>query len=160
VIRSEPRTNGHTSETVGLDPLTGVWNRTGFIAAATPVFVSCRRRNAPIALAYFDFQLTRDHADDASSVDRILLGMAELLRRTFRTSDVIGRVDRFRFAVLLSDCIDDALAAVDGVRGLTDATAPERLTLTAGMVRGTNHATLDDLMRATDAHIRSIMRAE
>ena len=158
MIRNKARTNGHTRETVGLDKLTGVWNRAGFVAAATPLFVSCQRRESPIALAYFEFHVVDAAAADDTTVDQVLLTMAELMRKAFRASDVIGRVDRLRFAVLLSDCTDEALAAIDGVRALTDATAPQRLTLSAGMVRSAPGGTLDDLMQAADAHTRELKR--
>ena len=158
MIRNKARTNGHTRQTAGIDKLTGVWNRPGFVAAATPMFVSCQRRESPIALAYFDFHVIDATAADDPTIDRILMAMAELMRKAFRASDIIGRVDRLRFAVLLSDCTDEALAAIDGVRALTDATAPQRLTLTAGMVRSTSDGSLEDLMRAADIHTRDIKR--
>jgi diguanylate cyclase (GGDEF)-like protein len=146
--------NGHTSETVGIDDLTGVWNRAGFVAAATPMYVSCQRRDSPIALAYIDF----DHADSARSpeqdatIDRVLMMMAGQLRKAFRASDLVGRIDTFRFAVLLTDCTDEALAAIDGVRALSDdLSSLSGLTLTAGMVRSAASGTLDDLMLAADA---------
>jgi diguanylate cyclase (GGDEF)-like protein len=158
VIRNKARTNGHAKQTVGIDNVTGVWNRAGFIAAATPMFVSCQRRDSPIALAYFDFHTADETANEDETVDRILMAMGDLLRKAFRASDIIGRVDTLRFAVLLADCTDEALAAIDGVRALTDATAPQRLTLTAGMVRSVPNGTLDDLMEAADVRTREIKR--
>jgi diguanylate cyclase (GGDEF)-like protein len=159
VIRNRARTNGHTSEKVGVDELTGAWNRAGFIAAATPMFQSCQRRDAPIALAYFDFDGADGPAPDNATVDRVLMTMAELMRKAFRASDIVGRLDTWRFAVLLPDCTDEALAAVDGVRALTAASdAPRALTLTAAMVRNTTGGTLDDLMRAADGRAREMKR--
>jgi diguanylate cyclase (GGDEF)-like protein len=162
VIKNKARTNGHTTEKAGIDDLTGLWNRAGFVAAATPMFQSCQRREAPIALAYFDF-----HSNDPSgsvaegpAVDQVLLAMAQLMRKAFRTSDVIGRLAQLRIAVLLPDCTEEALAAVDGVRALSAATdAPDALALTAGMVRSAPGANLDDLMRAADVHARDLRGA-
>jgi diguanylate cyclase (GGDEF)-like protein len=158
VIRNKARTNGHTKQTAGIDKLTGAWNRPGFIAAANPLFISCQRRESPIALAYFDFHATDESVTADGTVDRILMAMGELLRKAFRASDVIGRIDTLRFAVLLGDCTDEALAAIDGVRALTDATEPQRLTLTAGMVRSAPKGTLEDLMEAADVRTRAIKR--
>jgi GGDEF domain-containing protein len=158
VIRNKARTNGHTRQTVGIDKLTGAWNRAGFIAAATPIFASCERRKSPIALAYFEFHLSEAAAADQTTIDRVLMSMVELMRKAFRASDIVGRVDKLRFAVLLADCTDEALAAIDGVRALTDATAPQRLTLTAGMVHSAPNGTLDDLLRAADLHTLEIER--
>jgi len=160
--RVNGQANGHTSETVGIDDLTGVWNRAGFVAAATPMYVSCQRRESPIALAYFDF----DHADSARSleqdatIDRVLMMMAGQLRKAFRASDLVGRIDTLRFAVLLTDCTDEALAAVDGVRALSDdLSSLSGLTLTAGMVRSAASGTLDDLMLVADAKLKELKQA-
>jgi diguanylate cyclase (GGDEF)-like protein len=153
--------NGHLPDAVGIDELTGVWNRAGFVAAATPMYVSCQRRNSPIALAYFDF----DHADSSRSpeqqatIDRVLMMMAGQLRKAFRASDLVGRVDTFRFAVLLTDCTDEALAAVDGVRALSDdLSSLSGLTLTAGMVRTAASGTLDELMFAAEAKLTELKK--
>ena len=164
-MRNNTRTNGHANETTrqkaGIDELTGVWNRAGFVTAATPMFVSCQRREAPLALAYFDFHTTDETqtAPEDTTVDRVLMAMADLMRKAFRASDIIGRVDKLRFAVLLADCTDEALAAIDGVRALTDdPSSPQELTLTAGMVRSAPGGTLEDLMRDADVRTREIKR--
>ena len=150
--------NGHARPVAGIDELTGVWNRAGFVAAATPMFVSCQRRESPIALAYFDFDAADDapSADQSATIDRILMTMAGQLRKSFRASDVVGRVDTFRFAVLLTDCTDEALAAVDGVRALSDnLSSLSGLTLTAGMVRSAA-GTLEDLMLDADQKMKEL----
>ena len=161
MVASKTRTNGHTRPIVGIDELTGVWNRAGFVAAATPMFVSCQRREAPIALAYFDFKsanTTRSAAENAA-IDQVMLAMAGQIRAAFRGSDIIGRVDTFRIAVLLADCTEAALAAVEGVRALTDeATSPFGLTLSAGMVRSSPGGTLDQLMLDADVRMKELER--
>jgi GGDEF domain-containing protein len=158
-MRSKTRTNGHTRQKPGIDELTGAWNRAGFVAAASPMLLSCQRRAAPVSLAFFQF-----HADaavmDPKTVDQVLLGMAELTRKAFRATDIVGRVDPLRFVVLLPDCTDDALNAIDGVRALTDATAPQRLTLTAGMVISTPDGTLEDLLHAAEIRARELDTAD
>jgi GGDEF domain-containing protein len=160
-MRSKMSTNGHkrVSEKAGLDELTGVWNRAGFLAAATPVFLSCQRRDAPVSLAFFEFRTDARRPPDPTTIDKVLMGMAALTRKAFRASDVAGRVDPLRFVVLLGDCTDDALMAIDGVRALTDATAPERLTLTAGMVSSAPGGTLEDLLSAAELRARELDEA-
>ena len=150
-----------TREVVGLDELTGVWNRPGFVTAGTPLFVSCQRRATPTALAYFDFHaadVTARAVSDAVT-RRSLVAMADLLGKAFRTSDVIGRVAPLRFAVLLGDCTDEALAAVEGVRAVTGGTrSPDGLALSVGMVRSGTASTLEALMREGDERIYEIKR--
>jgi GGDEF domain-containing protein len=155
-MRSKTSTNGHTRQKPGIDELTGAWNHAGFVAAATPLLLSCQRRDAPVSLAFFEFRADAAVAADPATVDQVLLGMAELTRKAFRATDVVGRVDPLRFVVLLPDCTDDALNAIDGVRALTDATAPQRLTLTAGMVSSTPDGSVEDLLHAAEVRAREL----
>jgi len=159
VIRTNARTNGHTSESVGFDALTGVWNRSGFVAAATPMFLSCRRRGAPMALAYFDFDPGGSSPDlelDAS-MDLVLMAMAQQMRGSFRATDIVGRVEPLRFAVLLTDCTDAALKAVEGVRVVADdAHSSLGISLAVGMIRATSEANLEELMLATDDRLQAV----
>ena len=159
-MRSKTRTNGHTREKPGIDDLTGAWNRAGFVAAATPLLLSCQRRDAPVSLAFFEFRADAALAADLKAVDQVLLGMAELTRKAFRATDIVGRVDLLRFVVLLPDCTDDVLNAIDGVRALTDATAPQRLTLTAGMVSSSPDGTVEDLLRAAEVRAQELHAAD
>lgn len=64
-----------------------------------------------------------------------------------------------RFAVLLPDCTDAALAAVDGVRTLTDEST-KILKLAAGMVRSIKGGTLDDLMFAASEPTKQVKREQ
>jgi GGDEF domain-containing protein len=159
--RANGQTNGHAAQTVGIDELSGAWNRAGFVAAANPLFVSCQRRGAPVALAYFDLHAS-DRAQSVekdAAVDRVVVALAEQLRKAFRASDVIGRVDTACLAVLLSDCTDAALEAVHGVRALEDeATTRFGLTLTAGIVRSTTGGTLHKLMLDAAARVKELKR--
>jgi diguanylate cyclase (GGDEF)-like protein len=154
-------TNGHTGEKIGIDGLTGVWNRAGFVAAATPMLLSCQRREAPVALGYFDVLAPHaPHAPRVSgdrTIDRVLMAVAQQMRKTFRDCDIIGRVDTLRFAVLFADCTDEALAAAEGVRAVTDTSkSPKGLTLAVGLVQGSRDGTLGDLMREADERAQDI----
>ncbi len=151
-------TNGRVTPGVGTDELTGVWNAAGFVAAAKPIFASCRRRGAALALAYFDFDGAATHEPaHNTAVDGALVAMADALRTAFRSCDVIGRVDTLRFAVLLPDCTDEALTAVEGMHAVTDhASYPPGLTLTAGMARSAPGQTLEELMRAADLRTKAV----
>jgi diguanylate cyclase (GGDEF)-like protein len=157
--QSEPK--APKRQPAGIDELTGVWNRSGFVAAATPMFRSCQRRDAPVALAYFDFYVdgTTIPTPGDPTVDRVLVAMSELMRKAFRASDIVGRIDPLRFAVLLPDCTDEALAAVDGVRTLTDESTSQ-LKLAAGMVRNVAGGTLDDLMFTANERTKQIKREQ
>ncbi len=120
--------------------------------------ISCQRRESPIGSTYFDFDSdeTTRSAEQSAMIDRILMTMPPSSAR-HPASDLVGRVDTFRFAVLLTDCTDEALAAVDGVRALSDELSTlSGLTLTAGMVRSDAAGTLDDLMLEADTRMKEI----
>ena len=87
------------------------------------------------------------------------MAMGELMRKAFRASDVVGRIEPLRFAVLLPDCTDEALAAVDGVRMLTDGTSSSRRSRRAWC--GTSPAArFDDLMFAAATRTKQIRREQ
>jgi diguanylate cyclase (GGDEF)-like protein len=158
----DPGQTGQTGQKVGFDEATGVWNRAGFVAAATPLYVSCQRRDAPSALAYFDFHApdsARTASDDAM-IERVLAAMAQEMRKAFRACDIIGRIDTFRFAVLFADSTDETLAAVEGVRAVADqSTSVNGRTLTVGTITSSPGETLEHLMLSADARMQEIKRA-
>jgi GGDEF domain-containing protein len=160
--KAAARDHSQTGQKVGFDEATGVWNRAGFVAAATPLYVSCQRRDAPSALAYFDFH-TPDSARTASDeamIERVLAAMAQEMGKAFRACDIIGRVDVFRFAVLFADSTDETLAAVEGVRAVADqSTSVNGRTLTVATITSSPGETLEQLMLSADERMQEIKRA-
>jgi GGDEF domain-containing protein len=157
--RTNAPANHDPVASVGLDELTGVWNRAGFIAAATPMFVVCQRRVAPATLGYFDVRsarATRSPADDAM-LSGVLKAVAHQMGKTFRDCDVIGRIDTLRLAVLFADCTDEALGAIEGVRAVTDqSTPPNSNILSVAMVESSPGATFGDLMHEADLRMNEL----
>jgi diguanylate cyclase (GGDEF)-like protein len=160
--KATARDHDQTGQKVGFDEATGVWNRAGFVAAATPLYVSCQRRSAPSALAYFDFHTPNSvrTASDDSMIERVLAAMAHEMRKAFRACDIIGRVATFRFAVLFADSTDETLAAVEGVRAVADqSTSVNGRTLTVATITSAPGETLEQLMLSADARMQEIKRA-
>jgi hypothetical protein len=61
--------NGRKADEAGVDALTGVYDHAAFVALANEMFLSSQQRDAPLALAYFDFAI-----DDAGrSAGRLIL---------------------------------------------------------------------------------------
>jgi diguanylate cyclase (GGDEF)-like protein/PAS domain S-box-containing protein len=87
------------------DELTGLFNRRGFLAIADrQIKLSCRR-NDDIFLLYADFDNMKWINDNLGHQigDNALMETAEILKRTFRQSDLIGRVGGDEFVVLITD---------------------------------------------------------
>lgn len=99
------------------DPLTGLGNRRGFDMVATRILEINRRRHVDSVLLYFDLDKFKSINDDFSHAvgDHALREFAELLKKVFRTSDVLARLGGDEFVVLLSGS-DDYASAIQRFR--------------------------------------------
>ncbi len=77
-----------------VDELTGLYNRRGFLTIAEQTLQRARDRGAPVLVFYMDmddFKRINDTHGHAIG-DQALRAVADVLRATFRESDVIGRL--------------------------------------------------------------------
>lgn len=94
------------------DPLTGLLNRRAFLEETTRRIDRLDREELPGTLMYLDidgFTALNNHRGQEAG-DSVLIVAAELLRRTFRPSDILGRIGADEFAVWL-DGSDELTAA-------------------------------------------------
>lgn len=101
-----------------MDALTGLSNRRGFGALAQHALDVCARMHKPATCLFFDldgFKQINDALGHAEG-DRALTEFADLLRKSFRDSDVIGRVGGDEFAAVLID--SDATTTLDAMQRL------------------------------------------
>jgi len=98
-----------------LDDLTGLYNRRGFTTVADQQLRAAARRGTGAALFYMDLDNLKAVNDRWGHLagDEALADTADVLRRTFRKSDVVARVGGDEFAVLAVDCEREA---VDRIR--------------------------------------------
>ncbi len=84
------------------DELTGLYNRRGFLAFCKQHLSSLRRTNKGIVIVYADLDDLKAINDSFGHKegDRALTKTAELLKETFRSSDVLGRLGGDEFTVL------------------------------------------------------------
>lgn len=106
------------------DHLTGLLNRRGFEFRANHILKLCRDQDCEASLIYFDldnFKYINDlHGPQAG--DTALLQFAKLLNRTFRESDLIGRIGGDEFVVLMVNQSDtDPSAILDRLSNTVDA---------------------------------------
>jgi GGDEF domain-containing protein len=155
--------NGLTADDVGNDNLTGLCDDAGFLALANEMLLACQQHNAPVALAYFDFEIddTSRSGTDPGVITSALITMADKLRQFYRATDILGRVGDYRLAALFAQYTDNAVPIVEGAHAITDATdSADNLILTIGMVHATPGGTLDQLMHDADLRIKEIRRRE
>ncbi|MDQ6828953.1 MAG: diguanylate cyclase response regulator [Gemmatimonadota bacterium] len=97
-----------------IDGMTGLYNRRGFLTVAGEYLHRVNRSGA----AYFAVAVDVDGLAEitetygrAAGDDAILLA-AEILKHTFRASDILARVDSEQFVVLVTDVRGDAEAII------------------------------------------------
>jgi diguanylate cyclase (GGDEF)-like protein/PAS domain S-box-containing protein len=91
-----------------VDALTGLFNRRGFEAVAAQHLKAAEHSTKSSLLFYFDmndFKVINDTWGHAAG-DEALVKMAEVLRSTFRESDVIARMGGDEFVALALNCGD------------------------------------------------------
>lgn len=84
------------------DELTGLANRRGFLALAGQALKMADRSKQPSALFFADLDCMKEVNDNLGhqSGDRLLAGIADLLRDSFRDADIIARIGGDEFVVL------------------------------------------------------------
>ena len=142
------------------DPLTALYNRRGFITLAEQQLKAAPRVQRKMLLAFLDVDNLKRINDTLGheAGDKVLIDAADVLRRTFRESDIIARVGGDEFAVLaieMTDLNPELLPkrlqhTIDACNA--DESKPYRLSLSWGMTvyePETTHS-LDQLMSAAD----------
>ena len=84
-----------------VDELTGLYNRRGFLAFSEQHLISVQRANKSLMVVYADLDGLKQINDSFGHKegDRALMKTAELLRETFRSSDILGRLGGDEFTV-------------------------------------------------------------
>jgi len=144
-----------------VDELTSLYNRRGFMALAQAELRLANRMRHAVAQLFIDLDGLKDINDTLGHVegDRALVETAELLRSTFRDSDVIARLSGDEFAVLVVDAREPAPEVM--VRRLREQLAERNLrpgrrwtlSLSVGMATYDPSApcTVEELMARADA---------
>jgi diguanylate cyclase (GGDEF)-like protein len=150
----------------GTDDLTNLANRRAFTEAAAAELVRARRSGRPLAVALVDiddFKRVNDTFGHSTG-DRILCGLADVLREHFREIDLPARLGGDEFAVLLpdTDVAGSREAAERFVTAVADRefgdgrTSPHGITASAGVAAAAN-LEIGVLLEAAD---RALYRAK
>ena len=96
------------------DELTGLYNRRGFLTLAQQQLKLARRTHRELLLLFIDMDDFKEINDrfGHGEGDGALRRTAELLRATFRDSDIVGRIGGDEFVVLATDSGATTTAAV------------------------------------------------
>src|SRR5690242_4030623 len=87
------------------DELTGLLNRRGLLKEAAPYFDFARRQREKLLLLFIDLDGMKKINDEFghNEGDNALMQTAQLLNRSFRSSDIIARLGGDEFIVLVTD---------------------------------------------------------
>ncbi|KJU86997.1 response regulator [Candidatus Magnetobacterium bavaricum] len=149
-----------------MDELTGLYNRRGFYTLAAQQIRLANRYERSMLLFFLDMDGMKTINDSYGhkAGDRALVEVANIMRDTFRESDVIGRTGGDEFIVLVPDMdiIDENAIRVrlqENIDAFNDTSdAPFDLSISVGVVRYSykNPMELDELIAKAD----SLMYAE
>lgn len=119
------------------DPLTGLDNRSKFLAQLESALRRAQRQNATFTLLYCDLDGFKDVNDrfGHQAGDQVLKVVAERVRSATRDEDIVGRIGGDEFCVIADDL--DALGAERIIQRIVTAV---REPITIGAVGGGNRA--------------------
>ncbi|MBI2494976.1 MAG: diguanylate cyclase response regulator, partial [Candidatus Omnitrophica bacterium] len=93
-----------------VDELTRLYNRRGFLNLAAQHLKLAQRTKRGLSLAFIDLDGLK-HINDTfghHEGDRALVETAEILKRTFRSSDIMARIGGDEFAILAIEAQEDS----------------------------------------------------
>lgn len=148
-------------EAANTDILTGLYNRRGFFALAEHQLHVADREKRNLILIYLDLNDMKRINDKFGHKegDRALADTANLLRRSFRESDILGRMGGDEFAVLLTEPSDQDIEQLicrhiqQNLKGHNEQNSrPYLLSVSVGIARYNPEkpCTLDELLTTAD----------
>lgn len=142
------------------DEMTGLYNRRGFFTIGREYLALAARRKTKMFLLYIDMDGLKQINDTFGHHmgDQALLQLAEFINRTFRASDIKGRMGGDEFAVFpIESSLDGVETALGRLQKAIDefnaaADMPFRLSISTGLSRfDPEHlTTIEDLLMRAD----------
>ena len=148
-LHARLRADAHT------DGLTGLLNRTGFIAAAARQRAMARRRAEPLALVIIDlddFKRVNDR-DGHAAGDRLLVELARAWTALLRPGDLLARFGGDEFVLLVAGTTEDQVGKV-----LARLARSHPAPWTSGAVLCSDDESLDEAIERADARLYEAKR--
>lgn len=159
-ITERKRAEGAIKTLSLIDELTGLYNRRGFLAFSEQHLISLQRANKSLMVVYADLDGLKQINDSFGHKegDRALMKTAEILRETFRNSDVLGRLGGDEFTVFAAvepeGGVETVMARLNDKFQSYNAqnASPYRLSISVGLafMHPDQLQTVEDLMAQAD----------
>jgi len=125
-----------------IDELTGLYNRRGFMAVTAQHLAAIRRNKKVPVILYADLDGLKKINDSLGhqAGDAAIIQTAEILKDTFRTSDIVARLGGDEFVVLAAIDKDESAESLTERLQLRfdlyneQSTAPYKLSISVGVV--------------------------
>jgi diguanylate cyclase (GGDEF)-like protein len=144
-----------------IDDLTGLYNRRGFSDLGEQYLKLARRSGRGVTMVFVDLDRFKTINDSLGHHvgDRALVKVADILRATFRRSDIIARLGGDEFGVLALESSEESSESLvqrlrDRVREFNaESPEPYRLAISVGMARQEDQpgVRLEDLVAEADS---------
>lgn len=130
-----------------IDPLTGLFNRRHLAGRLNDVIARCKRRGRALSLTVVDldgFKRVNDvRGHDAG--DKVLVRVAEVLRSTLRSTDIVARIGGDEFVVIEPETTaEEAMSVAERLRGALVDLDPDGFVAASLGVATLRPAGLDD----------------
>jgi diguanylate cyclase (GGDEF)-like protein len=159
LVLAKDRTVNRYKRAAETDPLTGLFNRRGFFAAAGALLAANQKKLVPVSVLAFDLDKFKSINDRFGHKmgDAVLEMFAKTVLKTMRTSDIIGRIGGEEFVAVISGKLADACIAAERVRAAFEAAAlapgsPQiPVTVSIGVACGLPNVAIDKIIERADA---------
>jgi len=153
-----------------IDDLTGLYNRRGFADLGEQYLKLARRSGRGVTMVFLDLDRFKTINDSLGHHvgDRALLKVADILRATFRRSDIIARLGGDEFGVLALEAADESAELLverlrERVQDFNDSSPePYQLSVSIGMAHHDDdpRIRLQDMVTEADAAMYREKRAK
>ena len=109
-IQERLRTEAQVRQLSLTDELTGLYNRRGFFLLAEQQLKMARRTQTSCCLVFVDLDGLKKINDTLGHEigDRAIVDTAQILKQTFRDSDIVARLGGDEFVIFIPACLDNA----------------------------------------------------